>query len=98
MQEPCPACGAIDFDEYRPFEDWRGGEVHPDGRTVPTPVVSCRVCGHEEAEGIVMSDVEPDSLRLTPIADPAEKFGPRPSTQRTSSDRLSLPQPPRAES
>ena len=51
-QEPCPACGAIDFEEYRPIEDWRGGEVLPDGTTVPRPVVRCRMCGHEEAEGM----------------------------------------------
>lgn len=53
-QAPCPACGATDFDEYQPFEDWRGGEVRPDGATVPTPVVCCRVCGHEEAGLIVV--------------------------------------------
>jgi hypothetical protein len=50
-QEPCPACGAIDYDEYTPFEEWRGGRPGPDGTTIdPTPVVSCRVCGHEEPE------------------------------------------------
>jgi hypothetical protein len=49
-EESCPACGAIDWDEYTPFETWRGGRVGPNG-TVPNPVVSCRVCGHEEPEG-----------------------------------------------
>jgi hypothetical protein len=53
-QEPCPACGAFDFEEYRPFEGWRGGGVLPDGTTVPCPVVRCRVCGHEEEEGMVV--------------------------------------------
>jgi hypothetical protein len=53
-QEPCPACGAIDYEEYRPFEAWRGGEVRPDGSVVPGWVVCCRVCGHEEEEGSVI--------------------------------------------
>jgi hypothetical protein len=50
-QEPCPACGAIDYDEYTPFEQWRGGRGGPDGTVIPNPVVSCRVCGHDEPEG-----------------------------------------------
>ncbi len=53
-QDPCPACGALDFEEYRPFEDWRSGEVRPDGTTVPCPVVCCRVCGHEERDRMVV--------------------------------------------
>jgi hypothetical protein len=51
-KEPCPACGAIDWDEYTPFEEWRGGRGSKvDGTHVPNPVVSCRACGHEEHEG-----------------------------------------------
>lgn len=50
-EEPCPACGAVDYDEYTPFEEWRGGRGGPNGTTIPNPVVSCRVCGHEEPEG-----------------------------------------------
>jgi hypothetical protein len=66
-QTPCPACSATDFDEYRPFEDWRGGEVRPDGTTVPTPVVCCRVCGHEEAGLIaVRARARPASLETPP--------------------------------
>ncbi len=55
-QEPCPACGSVDWDEYTPFEDWRGGRGSKvDGTNVPNPVVSCRVCGHEEPEGSFFS-------------------------------------------
>ena len=53
-QQPCPACGATEFDEYRPFEQWRGGEALPDGSTRPAPVVCCRICGHEEPEAFVI--------------------------------------------
>lgn len=49
--EPCPACGRCDWDEYTPFEEWRGGSGSKvDGTHVAHPVVSCRVCGHEEPE------------------------------------------------
>lgn len=50
-EEPCPACGAVDWDEYTPFEQWRGGTPGPGGTTIPNPVVSCRVCGDEESQG-----------------------------------------------
>jgi hypothetical protein len=50
-QEPCPACGALDYDEYVPFEQWRGGRGGPNATVIPNPVVSCRVCGHDEPEG-----------------------------------------------
>lgn len=74
-EEPCPACGAIDYDEYTPFEDWRGGTGSKvDGTNVPSPIVSCRVCGHEEREGgfITMrsesSEGEDEATRTARIA------------------------------
>lgn len=51
---PCPACGATDYDEYTPFERWRGGQRSPNGILLPLPIVSCRACGHEEREGAVI--------------------------------------------
>ena len=53
-EDPCPACGALDYEEYKPFEEWRGGRGGPDGVIVPNPVVSCRVCGHDEPEPTFM--------------------------------------------
>ncbi len=52
-EEPCPACGAIDYEEFVPFaeEQWRGGRGGPDGVVIPNPVVACRLCGHEVSEG-----------------------------------------------
>ena len=61
-RESCPACGAVDWDEYTPWEEWRGGRGSKvDGTHVANPVVSCRVCGHEEREGSFfgMSSTEP---------------------------------------
>jgi hypothetical protein len=49
--EPCPACGATDYAEYMPTEQWRSGSGGLDGVIIPNPVVACRVCGHEEPEG-----------------------------------------------
>jgi hypothetical protein len=41
-EDSCPACGAIDWDEYMPFEEWRAGHGSKvDGTHVPNPVVSC---------------------------------------------------------
>lgn len=70
--EPCPACGAIDYEECRPTERWRGGSPGPDGTTIPSPLVVCRRCGHEEAEGamlrLVSPDDEPEEVRAARIA------------------------------
>lgn len=49
-EEPCPACGAVDYDECTPTQTWRGGRCPPDGTTIPNPIVVCRVCGHWEPE------------------------------------------------
>jgi hypothetical protein len=45
----CPACDALDYEEYTPTEEWRGGSV-VNGETVPGPIVCCRVCGWELPE------------------------------------------------
>lgn len=48
--EPCPACGAVDYDECVPTETWRGGRAVPDGTRTPNPIVVCRRCGHWDSE------------------------------------------------
>jgi hypothetical protein len=59
-EEPCPACGAVDYDECVPTESWRGGRPGPGGTTTPNPIVVCRVCGHEEGEGTFFAAVSSD--------------------------------------
>jgi hypothetical protein len=59
-EEPCPACGAIDYEECVPTESWRGGRPGPDGETIPNPIVVCRHCGQEEAEGSISRFVSPE--------------------------------------
>lgn len=48
---PCPACGAIDYEERVPTESWRGGRPGPNGTVIPNPIVVCRRCGQQEPEG-----------------------------------------------
>ncbi|MHB1570429.1 MAG: hypothetical protein ACYC0H_14665, partial [Solirubrobacteraceae bacterium] len=52
-EEPCPACGAVDYEECVPTEGWRAARSGPDGTMIPSPIVVCRVCGHEEREGAI---------------------------------------------
>jgi hypothetical protein len=71
--EPCPACGAVDWEECVPDEQWRGGRTGPDGAGIPAPIVVCRVCGHEESEGSIMrmgtaAEDEDDAVRTARIA------------------------------
>jgi hypothetical protein len=47
-----PVCGAVRYDEYFPTEDWRAGRGTKGTDTYePSPLVVCRVCGHQEQSG-----------------------------------------------
>jgi hypothetical protein len=71
---PCPACGAIDYEERVPTESWRGGRPGPNGKVIPNPIVVCRRCGQEEPEGtfyaaqVSAQDDEDDATREARIA------------------------------
>jgi len=67
--EPCPACGAVAWDEVRPTDDSRGSRSTPDGGTEPTPIVVCRTCGHEESIGSVMRFEPPDDEDPVEVAE-----------------------------
>ncbi len=72
-QEPCPGCGAVEYDECVPSESWRGGTSGPGGTIIPSPIVVCRVCGHEEHEGTFFGlassdDTEDEATREARIA------------------------------
>jgi hypothetical protein len=50
---PCPACGAVAYDEVLPTDGsrgGRGGHGH-DGPLEPCRITVCRRCGHEEGAG-----------------------------------------------
>ena len=61
-EEPCPVCGAIQYEEYFPTEDWRGGRGRKGSDSfVPSPLIFCRRCGHQEQAGGIMRFGQPDS-------------------------------------
>ena len=54
-EEPCPVCGAVAYEVYFPIEEWRGGSGRKGTPSfVPSPLVVCRVCGHQERVGGIM--------------------------------------------
>ena len=65
-EEPCPVCGAIAYDEYFPTEEWRAGRGTKGTDTfVPSPLVVCRVCGHQEGGGVIIRFEQPDGAMRT---------------------------------
>jgi hypothetical protein len=60
-EEPCPVCGAVQYDEYFPTEEWRAGRgTKGTDSFVPNPLVVCRVCGHQERAGGITRYGQPD--------------------------------------
>jgi hypothetical protein len=60
-EEPCPVCGAVEYDEYFPTEGWRAGRGEKGTDMFkPSPLIVCRVCGHEEQAGVTMRFSQPD--------------------------------------
>jgi hypothetical protein len=60
-EEPCPVCGAVQYEEYFPTEDWRGGRGRKGSDSfAPSPLIVCRLCGHQEQAGGIMRSGQPD--------------------------------------
>ena len=61
-EEPCPVCGAVQYEEYFPTEDWRAGGGRKGSESfVPSPLIVCRLCGHQEQAGGIVRLGEPDN-------------------------------------
>jgi hypothetical protein len=88
---PCPACGAIEYDECVPTESWRRGRAGPDGTTIsPSPIVVCRICGHEEREGGIMRITAPDGEDEEARAERIARGRAERRVQRWYANRLTL--------
>lgn len=68
-EEPCPVCRAVQYEKYFPTEDWRGGGGRKGSDSfVPSPLIVCRVCGHQEQAGGIMRFAQPDNADEDPAA------------------------------
>jgi hypothetical protein len=71
-EEPCPVCGAVQYDEYFPTEDRRAGRGTKGTDTfLPSPLVVCRVCGHQEQAGGIVRFRQADSADEDEVTRPA---------------------------
>ena len=53
-EEPCPVCGAVQYEQYFTTEEWRAGRGRKGTDTFePSPLIVCRVCGHQEHVGAI---------------------------------------------
>lgn len=94
-EEPCPACGAIAYDEVLPTDGsrgGRGGHGH-DGPLQPSRITVCRVCSHEEGAGRSISrfgstDNEPEDEKTA--ADRAARRRADQRIQKWYVDKLTL--------
>ncbi len=89
-EEPCPACGAIAYEECVPTESWRGRRSGPDGRMVPSPLVVCRVCGHQEIEGAIIRLSSPDGENETARAERIARARAEQRVQRWHGNKVTL--------
>jgi hypothetical protein len=94
-EEPCPACGAVAYDEVLPTDGSRGGRSghDHDGPHQPNPITVCRVCGHEEGAGRSISrfgsiDDEPKDEKTA--ADRAARRRAEERIQKWYVDKLTL--------
>jgi hypothetical protein len=94
-EEPCPACGAVDYEECVPTESWRGGRSGPgpEHTIIPSPIVVCRVCGHEEAEGSISRFSSPDDEDEAARAERIAMWRAEARVQKWYTDKLTLMAP-----
>lgn len=53
--EPCPVCGEVEYEQYFVTEEWRAGRgMKGTDSFEPSPLIVCRVCGHQEHIGGIM--------------------------------------------
>jgi hypothetical protein len=92
---PCPACGAVAWDEVLPTDGSRGGRGvrGDDGPLEPCRITVCRICGHEEGAGLFISrfgssDDEPEDEAS--VAERRARCRAHQRAQKWYSDKLTL--------
>jgi hypothetical protein len=92
-EEPCPACGAIAYEEVLPTDGSRGGRGGhgQDGPLEPCRIVVCRKCGHEEGAGSsLMRFTSPDDEDEAARAARVARHRAEARVHKWYSDRLTL--------
>ena len=92
-EEPCPVCGAVQYEEYFPTEEWRGGRGSKGTDSfVPSPLIVCRLCGNQEQAGGIVRFEQPDDANEDAAAREARMAGIRTeqAVQRWYANKLTL--------
>jgi hypothetical protein len=91
--EPCPVCRAVRYGEYLPTEGWRaGGGTKGTDTFVPSPLVVCGVCGHEERASVILRLGQPDTADEDEAARAVRlaRFRAEYAARRWRSDKITL--------
>jgi catechol 2,3-dioxygenase-like lactoylglutathione lyase family enzyme len=90
-EEPCPVCGEIAYEQYFVTEEWRAGRgMKGTDAFEPSPLIVCRVCGHQEHIGAIMrlgrSEDEDEATQTARLA----RVRAEQAVQRWYSDKMTL--------
>jgi hypothetical protein len=92
-EEPCPVCGAVEYEQYFATEEWRAGRGRKGTDSFEAlPLIVCRVCGHQEHVGAISRYGREDNTDEDETARAARMARQRAeqAVQRWYSDKMTL--------